>query len=447
MSLRRLTFTSVAIAIALSIGGWIFHLREAAAATARRTIAAAARLASERQQLDESLAAFIRSTEIDPASAFFKARVATLYLGRARSTGDYSDILSAEESARASLAIREEHNEEASISLAASLIGQHRFAEAAVIARDVVDRDPDSLEHQALLGEILLELGDYEGARPIFRRLGKNRIALSWAPRYARWLELTGHADGARRIIRDAGEQAIGLDHLPREVIAWYYLRMGDLEFRDGGVNRAKLAYTEGLSVAPDDYRLLSARARLFSSIGEWKRAAADAEASLATVLDPAPLAVLSDAYRALGDSSKAQQADAALEVAFLHQPGPFHRAMSLFLLDHGRHVAAVLEKAQTEIATRRDPYGYDVLAWALHASGRDVEALAAGDSALARGTEDAIIFYHIGMIERSLGRNAAAARHLTRALEINPHFHPAHPAGARAVLDSIERHRSAFSQ
>ena len=50
-------------------------------------------------------------------------------------------------------------------------------------------------------------------------------------------------------------------------------------------------------------------------------------------------------------------------------------------------------------------------------------------------GTEDATRFYHAAMIERALGNPEQAARHLERALEINPYFHLAHARAARKAL------------
>ena len=71
-----------------------------------------------------------------------------------------------------------------------------------------------------------------------------------------------------------------------------------------------------------------------------------------------------------MGDSSKAQQYYRTMELVVTQQPGPFHRAWSLFLLDHDREVPRVLAKVREEIQTRKDIYGYDLLAWALYKSG-----------------------------------------------------------------------------
>ena len=53
-------------------------------------------------------------------------------------------------------------------------------------------------------------------------------------------------------------------------------------------------------------------------------------------------------------------------------------------------------------------------------------------------GTQDAQLFYHAGEIERALGHDDAARRHLARALAVNQYFHPTQPAAARAALAAL---------
>jgi len=89
-----------------------------------------------------------------------------------------------------------------------------------------------------------------------------------------------------------------------------------------------------------------------------------------------------------------------------LEQPGPIHRAWGLFILDHGtsRDAARVLDKTREELRTRHDVYGYDLLAWALHRQGRNVEARAAMIEALARKTEDPQLLRHARAIDAAFG-------------------------------------------
>jgi tetratricopeptide (TPR) repeat protein len=281
-------------------------------------------------------------------------------------------------------------------------------------------------------------LGNYDEARRSLGSLSIYRADLSVAPRLARWEELQGHPAAARRLLRDARDEALRQHGIPREQLAWFHLRLGDLALRNGHAAEASRELRAGLEIAPTDYRLLGTMARLQAVRQEWTSAIQYGEEAIAQALDPATLGLLGDAYAALGDSSKSEEYFRAMDVTVLHQPGPFHRAWSLFLLDHGREVPAVLAKVSEELETRRDIYGYDLLAWALHRSGRDAEAREPMLRALALGTRDAMLYYHAGMIEHALGDVAGARRDLTLALSINPIWHPTQPREARALLDSL---------
>ncbi len=151
-------------------------------------------------------------------------------------------------------------------------------------------------------------------------------------------------------------------------------------------------------------------------------------------------MSVIGEAYEALGDSAKAAEYYKVMDVSTSSKTEPFHRAWGLFLLDHNRRVSEVAARAAEELQARRDIYGYDLLAWALHKQGRHAEAKQAMESALRMGTQDATMFFHAGMIERALGNNSAAREHLRRALAINPYFHPTHPRLARSTLKTLQR-------
>jgi regulator of sirC expression with transglutaminase-like and TPR domain len=76
-----------------------------------------------------------------------------------------------------------------------------------------------------------------------------------------------------------------------------------------------------------------------------------------------------------------------------------------------------------------------DALAWALHANGRDIDALRYADQALHLGTRSAQMYYHRGMIRAALGQSAGARADLTEALRINPYFSVRHVPIAKATL------------
>jgi tetratricopeptide (TPR) repeat protein len=433
--MTRKAWYAVAAALALSTAAGI----AVAAAPGRRTPGTLTAPSPARIR-DLDIEFYRARVAHDPRSARDFTQLAGLYLQRARETADNQDLVRAETIARHSLALRTGRNEAAYGILASSLLAQHRFAEAFDVAGGLVAADSTSVPARGLLAETALELGRYDVAGRLFGGLATYQGELGVAPRLAHWEELHGRTEEARRLLRQATGEAERRHGIPREQVAWFHLRLGDLALRTGHLVEAERELDAGLRLAPADYRLLGTLARLHAARHDWRRAAEAGERAIAQALDPATLGLLSDAYTALGDTAKAGEYYHAMALAVLRQPGPYHRAWSLFLLDHDREVPRVLAKVEEELRTRRDIYGYDLLAWALHKSGRDAEALAPMREALALGTRDAMLAFHAGMIARALGDSAAARARLDTALAINPFWHPTQPATARAVLDSLAR-------
>jgi predicted Zn-dependent protease len=78
--------------------------------------------------------------------------------------------------------------------------------------------------------------------------------------------------------------------------VAWFHLRVGDLELRNGRLDAAENAFRAGLAAHPEDYRLLGEMAKVALARGEPAAALALGERAIGQVLDPATLAVMSDA-------------------------------------------------------------------------------------------------------------------------------------------------------
>ncbi len=397
---------------------------------------------SEAEVLDLDIRFFEGRVARDSLSARDFAELSRLYLQRARGGSGDADLRRAENLARRSLRLRTGRNAVAFQVLATSLMGQHQFVEAREMAARLVALDSTYRPARAMLGEIQLELGAYDEADRTFGTLLTVRTDLAVAPRYARWDELHGRPAEARRLLREARDEAVKRYGVPAVHIAWFYWRLGDLALRQGHVGEAEDELEAGLAVAPEDHRLLDAMARVAAARGRWAESIALGERAIAKTLDPATLGLLHQVYAASGDSAKAEEYYHAMSVAVLGQPAMFHRQWGLLLLDRGREVPTVLARAQEEIRTRHDVYGWDLLAWALYRSDRYPEALAAMTHALALGTRDAMLFYHAGMIEAAMGRNDAARDRLETALAINPHWHPSQPTEARATLQRLRNAR-----
>jgi Flp pilus assembly protein TadD len=304
--------------------------------------------------------------------------------------------------------------------LVGSLLAQHKFLAAWDEAARLVAIDPTPVA-LATLGEINLELGRYRAADSLFGSLSVQQNGPAIAPRYARWLELSGRSGAARALLEQARASMVGGFRVPPEQLAWYDLRIGDLAFRNGRGDLADAAYRRGLALHPGDPRLLTALGTLRGGQGRWADALELGGQALTAQFDPATLGLMSRAALALGDSVQADEYARGAAVAVSRQPGAFHRGWALFLLDQGRQVPEILRRAQADLLQRRDVYGFDLTAWALYRSGRFPEAMTLADSALVRGVRDATLHYHAGRIAGALGDRVRAVAESTLAMEISP--------------------------
>jgi hypothetical protein len=95
----------------------------------------------------------------------------------------------------------------------------------------------------------------------------------------------------------------------------------------------------------------------------------------------------------------------------------------ALFDLDRGVRVADALARARAAYRAAPGLSAADAVAWGLYRTGRCAEARVWSKRALTLGTEDGLLLFHRGMIERCLAGDAAARNWFGRALAANPTF------------------------
>ena len=404
--MRRLALAAVVATIGgLALTRGLFRPLNAAPTAARHEPGF-----SERGDRDVQIKVWHQALDADPTSALALGQLAALHLQRAREGGTWDDYLKAEEYARRSLARRTNRNANTAATLISVLLAQHRFMEARIVADDLVAREPDIPEYRAALGEVAMELGDDATAERMFRSVWANRSTLTIGARLARWLEINNHVPESRRLLIAARDDALSRRDVASETKAWFALRVGDLELRSGHLRAAELAFSAGLDIEPDDPRLLAAMARLAAARHDYRDVIDWGERAIGMQLDPATLGLVGDAYAAIGNRAKADEYFQTLQVAVSMQPGAYHRAWSLYLLDHGMKVSEVLQKAQDELRDRKDVYGYDIVAWALEKSGRHAEAKAAMRQALRLHTPDPLMLRHAQIIGVPVDNGVAGA-------------------------------------
>jgi len=318
-------------------------------------------------------------------------------------------------------------------------ISAHDFASARDHAEQLARLDSRKGYPYLLLGEALMELGDYEAAQSAFREMQKRGSAdVAAKTRLARMAALTGDNARAERLYAEALNLAVDAVPPSRETIAWLRWQLGETAFSAGDYDRAEKHYRDSLVTFPDYYRALAGLGRALAAKDDMNGAIEHYERAVRVLPDPAFVAALGDLYQIAGRTKEAETQYALCEqTARIGAEGGqlYNRQLALYYADHDLKSGDAYQLARREYETRRDIYGADALAWTALKAGKVAEARQAVKDALRLGAQDARLFYHAGMIARASGDGAAAHEYLQRALKLNPRFDPRQSQVAKQAL------------
>ncbi len=138
--------------------------------------------------------------------------------------------------------------------------GQHRFPEARDAARRAIEIMPHDAASYGMLGDALIELGDYDGAEKAVQQMADIRPDVSAYTRVSYLRELFGDTEGALEMMSAAAHSAS-----PREpeYLAWCRAHYGNLLFNCGRLDAAEAEYLVALSVFPDYHYALTGMGRV----------------------------------------------------------------------------------------------------------------------------------------------------------------------------------------
>lgn len=364
------------------------------------------------------------------------ATLGALYVDRARLTADPSWYPKAEAALERSLEVKPEDNAAALTGMAALQAAQHTFADAEATARQAIAVNAYDAGAYGVLSDALNELGRYDESAAALQEMADLKPTYTAFTRASYARELRGDVAGARTAMERALTMAVsGAD----AAFALFYL--GELSWNyDGDVEAAAARYDQGLGRDPTFLPLQAAVAKVAAARGDAEEALRLYQAVTSRVPFPQYLVEHGELLDSLGRAEEAQEQYAVVRTSnqlLVANGSNVDLETALFEADHGTPGAA-LAAAETAYAERRTVFTEDALAWALHAAGRDAEALPHAEAALALGIRPASFLFHQGMINKSLGRDADAVRDLRAALETNPHFSPLQAQTARAALAEL---------
>jgi tetratricopeptide (TPR) repeat protein len=342
------------------------------------------------------------------------------YQQRARETGDPSWYPKSEGALRRALAL--DSKDYLAVSGLGSLaLSRHRFREALALGEQARKLNPYSARAYGVIGDAYVELGRYREAFAAFDRMNALRPSLSSYARVSYGRELIGHTAAAIRAMRLAVDAATGA----AEPTAWTHVQLGKLYWNHGRLALAEREYRLALQVLPGYAYGLDALAQVVAAKGDYRQAIALERRAVDAIPLPQYVAALGDLYRATGRPVLARRQYAliaAIEQLLKANGVKSDLEIALFQIDHGISLQHALARARLARAERPSVDGEDVLAWALARNGSCAEALGHSQRALRLGTQDALKFFHRGMIERCLGHTTARTW-FRRALALNPHF------------------------
>lgn len=370
---------------------------------------------------DERIAAYEKLLQDAPGDSKVEAALASAFIQKLRETTDFAYLNRAAALVDRMLAADPKSYD--GVRLSAEIeTHRHNFPKAAQLATDLAERNPSDAGALGLLGDSLMEMGQYDAAREAYQRM------LTLNPNLSSYNRMAYHA-----FVTGKGEQALAwmttavkAGSATPENLAWCLVEFGDMLFKTGRTADARLAYQQALEALSGYHRALAAEGRQYAAAGEFAKAIASFKQAQAVIPLPDYAAALAALYAQSGRTAEAEQQRKLIDV--IDRLGRANgekgnRMLAMVYADENRNLDRALELARAELQTRKDVYTYDALSWVLFRAGLQKEAEEASAKALAFHTPEPMFLYHAGVIAMAGGSADRGRELLRQALALNPAF------------------------
>jgi tetratricopeptide (TPR) repeat protein len=388
--------------------------------------------------IDATVAALQDRVRTGEASALDLARLGAAHLQKARTTANPRFYALAAQALRKSLT-SEPSNVSALLGMGELALARHDFSDALEWGRRAHAVDKYSSTAWGVIGDAQVGLGRYSPGFNAYQRMVNLLPNLSSFARVSYARELTGDIPGAIDAMRRAARSGA----LIAENRAWTATQLGDLYLGTGQLEEAQRHYRAARRAAPDFTPALAGLGRVQAAHGRTRAAIDTYKRVVARLPLPQYVMTLGDLYDIAGrpvDSAHQYELVVAQQELFDANGVLPDVEMTLFFADQGGDPTTALALGQKQYRARKSVQVADALAWSLYRNGRFSEAHRVMARALRLGTRDATIHYHAGMIATVVGMRNRAVRHLSSALEINPHFSILYADSARRTLVRLEK-------
>jgi tetratricopeptide (TPR) repeat protein len=351
----------------------------------------------EQLSTDQRISECRKAVSAEPGNPAALDDLAAAYLQKMRETTDFSYLERAEKLVAQVLARKPDDREALVISNEIEL-NRHHFSKVVENTERLVKSTPDDARLWGMMGDSLMEIGDYDRAAAAYEQMLRLRPGLSSYNRVAWYRFVTGDPDGAIYAMR----QAVHVAGATPENLAWCLVDLGNLYFKTGKLVEAESNYNAALQTFPRYHPAFAGLGRVQAARHQAGEAISSFTHAQAIVPLPDYAGALRDLYLEQGKTAEARKQEALLDVVDRLARANFEntdRNLAVVLADEERHLDRALELAQNELAFRRDVYTYDALAWVLYRLKRYPEAQEAMKKAVAYHTPEPSFQRHAALI------------------------------------------------
>ncbi len=300
-------------------------------------------------------------------------------------------------------------------------LGQHRFSAARDFAVAAITDAPSTARYYGILGDALVELGQYDGAVQAYQTMVNLRPNYGAYVRIAYLRELNGDTAGALLALDEA--EAAGAPFT--ENIAWLYAERGRL-LRPNSIASSTLAYERALTIAPA-YR--PAQAGLVLNTfwqGNQESALEKAEALYSEDPTATHAALLGDLLYLTGETDRAEKLYVLAEISYEQAERSqqnVDRDLADFSVVRNRAGADTTIRAERYFETHKTVPAAVTYARALLIDG---EVGAATDIITPLltdpiGKHDPLVWVTAGLLAAESGESLQAASYFKQAVDVSP--------------------------
>jgi tetratricopeptide (TPR) repeat protein len=375
----------------------------------------------------------LKTVPTDGASTI---KLAGLYSALFRETGDMNHLRYSDSLYHHLLKLPTEEKSGLYLALAQNSITQHNFNQAGDYAEAALREG--GLKAAALLikADVALELGDVPKAKNILAQF-TNKNSFAHSIRQVKVKDHEGDLDAAIYIMEQAFNRVKG----NKALYCWALSNLGDLYGHAGRIHDAYQAYLAVLRKDPAyDYALKGIAWIALSNDHNYTEAKRIINILMARKQMPEAHLILAEIAELEGnDQEKLNQLNNFVTLADREGYATMYaKYLAGVYADDLNLPAKSMAIAEQEILNRPTPQSFDLKAWALHALGKDKEALLTAQKYVEGKTFEPDALYHLGMIYYANGFEKEAEKYLGQSLESSFELGPVATRNIQHILKTM---------